>query len=120
MRKGYALQVTSWENDGDNYNTITMDGLSKEDVPIIITFCTLFYSKSNNNGGLGNSSYSEQYLIDTAVGNFEKEYPELANQELQYDLGLGGNEYYAARVFDSVKVLYIPVDIEDVTKDFIQ
>lgn len=27
IKAGYQVQVTSWENDGDNYNTISIDGL---------------------------------------------------------------------------------------------
>lgn len=30
IKAGYRLTVTSWENDADNYRTVSVDGLSEE------------------------------------------------------------------------------------------
>jgi hypothetical protein len=33
---GYQVSVTSWENDGDNYRTETIPGLSKEGAQFLV------------------------------------------------------------------------------------
>ena len=39
MKKGYTLRVTSWENDGDLYNTIDTHTDSKEVLKGLIAIC---------------------------------------------------------------------------------
>ena len=51
--KGYRLTVTTWENDADNYNTKTIEGLTFLETKFYVGFCKLFGSSCNNEG-IGN------------------------------------------------------------------
>lgn len=37
IKKGYALALTTWENDGDNYNTVTKYGLTEKEIKMYIS-----------------------------------------------------------------------------------
>ncbi len=50
IKAGYRLTVTSWENDGDNYNTKSQDGLTKEESVFLVELITLFKSRHNRHG----------------------------------------------------------------------
>ena len=54
--KGYIVEVTSWENDGDNYDTIQKFEASKEFVDVVTCLAPLFKSRCNNRGRFGNTS----------------------------------------------------------------
>ena len=42
---GYRVEVTSWENDGDNYNTKSISGIKSESaVKFIVEICKLHKS----------------------------------------------------------------------------
>jgi len=42
--KGIKLDITSWENDGDHYRTISIQGLSEESAKFYVEFANLFTS----------------------------------------------------------------------------
>jgi hypothetical protein len=44
LKPGYLLKITTWENDGDNYNTKELHGLSEMETNFVIDVCELFYS----------------------------------------------------------------------------
>lgn len=53
---GYGVEITTWENDGDNYKTVSVYGLDKNEVSFIVEFCKHFYSENSQKAkGLGNS-----------------------------------------------------------------
>jgi len=55
MEKGYTLSVTSWENDGDNYQTKRKTYQSKEQALEIQKMCkAIFISSCNGEKGIGN------------------------------------------------------------------
>lgn len=130
---GLRLQVTTWENDGDNYNTESMDGLSKDEVRFIIHVCKLFKC-----GDLGNEElHGEQFALKMQVHltNFDGEIPEdwlpededideaEALSDFYHDrlgdLGIHSTEYGYWRVFESAEVFEIPTTIKNVTKQFV-
>lgn len=59
--KGYILEVTSWENDGDDYDTIQKRGVSTGLVDVVTKLFPLFKSKHSRNDrtGFGNTSENE-------------------------------------------------------------
>lgn len=64
---GYQLHLTTWENDGDNYNTEIISGLTREDTRFFIQIASRFTSVNNRYGaigGLGNDFVSGNTLID--------------------------------------------------------
>lgn len=120
---GYNLEVTSWENDGDNYKTNTVNYSNKEFAIAVQNMCqTLFRSKNNGDGGVGNSIEGD-YSNDLIIEFFE------ANKLLQigvdmddedaiidacfnygYEL-LGSSEYYDFRVCSSAELYYVDENI---------
>lgn len=130
--KGYQLQVVSWENDGDNYQTRTVSGLTKEEVEFLIVFLNAItnsgyeneyheYDKSFRDG----MADAEEKIFDDILEHYEnKEIPEkfkqmVEDKDADYSAYLTGNsECYFFRVYESHKVFYFPDDIEDVTEQF--
>lgn len=135
ISKGYTLEVTSWENDGDNYNTIFKTVDSKELAEALYKMCKiLFASKNNGGGGIGNSCDLTEKLKDKIMSFIEAN-PILVNSLKDenesfddmdeddkkdvycdicshwiYEL-LGGSEYYYCRVASKIDVTYSDKDI---------
>jgi len=135
--KGYRLTVTSWENDGDSYNTTITEGLTLPQVKLLVELALLHKSKNNWPAGFGNMyepNDREQKTYVAAMRTLFKRHPPEAMpdeniaeyldtedfgdcaHEFVHDL-FGSSEFYT-RVYESHKVEWIPEDIliEDVTK----
>jgi hypothetical protein len=70
---GYELQVTTWENDGDNVQTKLMGGLEKEDIYFYIELVGHFKSNSSPNClGLGNAEVDRDVLVPLIDGLLAK------------------------------------------------
>jgi len=55
MKTGHTLEVTSWENDGDNYRTLSLHCKSIDEVYALEhMFKTIFISSNNGDDGIGN------------------------------------------------------------------
>jgi hypothetical protein len=120
INKGYTLEVTSWENDGDNYNTKfkTVDTL--EEAFKLYKICKEVFNSRN---GVGNSMCREdaykliRYVEENSnmFSDLEEEDLEEDNlvdyfQDLAYEL-MGSSEDYDFRVCESVEITYSPEDI---------
>lgn len=57
IQPGYALSLTSWENDADCYKTQTFTGLPEADVKFLIALAKLFYSTNGSKKGFGGASW---------------------------------------------------------------
>jgi hypothetical protein len=111
IEKGYTLTVTSWENDGDNYNTESMTVETLEEARRIYRVCNELF-KSDDEGGVGNSmsGENEEVIEEYIENNPELNLTEGEIRDLSYDL-MGSSEYYDYRVCESVSVTYSPKDI---------
>lgn len=128
IKAGYQISITSWENDGDNYNTITISGLTKDRVKYIIAMCKLF--ASDNHGNLCECSYDSPEVSLAVIDMLavaSAYHDVLEEDEIEYikedpmdymTKVLGSGEYFTFRAFDSYTVHYVPVDIADVTAEF--
>ncbi len=47
--KGYTLYVSSWENDGDNYQNKTVTVETEEEARKIVFICNTLFQSSNSN-----------------------------------------------------------------------
>lgn len=123
LPKGYTLSVTSWENDGDYYNTEDYTVDSKDIAKELLDFCNLCKSGSNNKTTIGNGyANSRQALIVEFFKQHQllSEYLEIdvndkdsimdAFYELTCEL-FGSSEYYDCRAFSDATVIYSPVDV---------
>lgn len=54
MKEGYAIAVKSWENDGDNYQTRWVYGLTTQECKDIAEVLPLFVSDWDDNNLFGN------------------------------------------------------------------
>lgn len=134
---GYRIAVTTWENDGDNYKTSTLEGLSKEKVQYYCDLLKPFgHSCHYGVGNLGNiyqfnEGQEEQLLthyrnilekhkgvLDIDGDIFNDDLTDIFNDEL-YDLDVRGGDQ-ETRVVESIKVEYTPqaITFDDVTEEF--
>lgn len=81
---GLRLSITSWENDGDDYRTVVVNGLTEEDVRFYLELAADFRSDSGSCSGRpgdrGNVSvpaYDLYTLVKGALGS----HPALSAQE---------------------------------------
>lgn len=144
--KGYLVTVTTWENDGDNYNTVTKKGII--DMPqLIIELQMLKLLRLDNR----EYSFANQYEVSDEMvkeigaafrkiiteGNWqntfetiwERKVDEINDEEMFqiisdtfYDYGAhGSGDSFAIRVVETIRVEWLQEDIqlEDVTEDFI-
>jgi hypothetical protein len=132
---GYRISITSWENDGDNYKTEVLEGLTKERVKLYTDICKALYrnyGKMPRIANLYEPTESELEAFNKVMlkvrkaneSEFDKDTTdEETMQETMYDiasdLGLVGSEFFS-RVCESFKVEYIntPIVLHDVTDEF--
>jgi hypothetical protein len=132
---GYQLHITSWENDGDNYKTQIISGLTKEDVQFYLHFLNHF----GNDGSYGNEntyeySDAEKIAITNAYEKCRPTSPELLEKvkrsiirwetsndscDWVYDTIGFGEEGECYRVFDDYEVYLIKKPIPNVTEEFV-
>ena len=134
---GYRVTITSWENDGDNYQDTIHEGQTKERVEYILELCKLF-NRDDELGNMIEPNDKERLAAEDAIRVvMEKHRAVLTEDELEQlaiesdpnnkyggpefsgvvSEYLDSSEYYLYRVYDSAKVEYIPHEIrmDDVT-----
>ncbi len=143
LRPGYMIQVTSWENDADNYRTETIDGLpKKEDVSFLIDWVKTFLSNGNRREktgleNLGNAEIEDAHLM-RVLANLRVKHPnistylkELILRIIEDEDGIFGlvvallsepveYEWGHCRVYDNHSVYFIPelISLEDIADQF--
>lgn len=133
IKAGFMLEITSWENDADNYQTIQISGLTKEKTQLYINIIKLFkcnhYSNDGNFGNLYDEYESDTVkkasdavvalllAFDEVDGEDERTHAleEISDYMTQF---LGCGENFVFRAYDSHKVYFVPTDIEEVTGEF--
>ena len=102
IKKGYYLEITTWENDGDNYKTHIMEGLSEAEARHYKGFTDQFQigwdhenETSNYKAYLIKSCH--KYLLDVDIHGHD---------DIIFDV-IG--EYY--RVVESCKVFFNPSEV---------
>jgi hypothetical protein len=131
---GYLIRVTSWENDGDAYNTAEVN-VSSKDVAYALTQLALLFKSTNTSDGIGNMyepSEDGYNLVVETLYAFHKKYGNILEVSVEdeeditdayigiaSDLGLVGSEFYT-RVCEQVSVYYLPQDVivQEVTEQF--
>lgn len=140
FKQGYLFSLTTWENDGDNYQTQIVDGLTKAQAQFYVDLAIMHYSKNGYQKpvGFGNiyepdeAEETEYLAVLKALGekhiealkSLDSEFKiELLDdgdylQDLMYDVGLR-SEFYT-RVTDKFSVCFVPEEINlvDCTNNF--
>lgn len=124
LSKGYTIEVTSWENDGDNYNTKSITVDNRELAKAISEMCNTIFTSHNNKEcrGIGNGQnvkdaekiiipFMKEHLIlcGDEINPKDKDLIDFC-RELNFEL-MGSSEFYYSRVCESCTVLYSPEDI---------
>lgn len=140
---GYIMTYRTWENDGDNYKSHRLEGLTEQTVKDIKEFLELFHSENypkNGKRSFGNAyghldiggiisrrtamvdaivsaKYKPEELedIDDEFLEVEDEIRELISEYL------GHSSDYESRVYNNdLKIIYNPAEVvlEDVTTQF--
>jgi hypothetical protein len=146
LKAGYRITVTSWENDADNYRTITRDGFSFKQAQLICELLSHMGSRSNapkealqfgnmyepefGNDGEAVVEFWRELLAKHPVAAKELEFvpgEDIDDEDLFYQFGEVVSEFtgsgdFFTRVVENVKVEYLPHDItlENVTTEFPQ
>lgn len=87
IKAGYQLIIDSWENDWDSFKSMTLSGLSKEEVHFYIDLLKNFDSESCHEGGFGNESIDDNVLVDY-VNTVLLRHP-LVSEEITKNYNLG-------------------------------
>lgn len=126
VKPGFAMGVTTWENDGDNYKTEYIYGLTEQQMVALLCVFEMFGSKNNHQGpGFGNISSDDDFQrLEINEALTEEFSPALAEAigfdygtdreqildvvwDFLYEMGVAGGEFYLTRVVESVKVYKI-------------
>lgn len=133
---GYLIRVTSWENDGDNYNTKEIEVSTEQEARTVSALCDLLRSRYrvswDTYGNMYEPSDTDRAKFATAVAQIpgikefvQSVFPDIeelqedpecgfgymdAVRDILYDLGLAGGEFYT-RVCETVEIYYIPADV---------
>ncbi len=131
---GYMLELHTWENDVDNYRSVSIYGLELDDLKFLIKFFSCFKSSSSAEYKFGNFGNSEiiPESSDKLMSNFKeifnlcppsspdifRDFKETIDndwgvEDLIYDIVGIWCEGERYRVVDCFSVFYIPVEIEN-------
>ena len=69
---GYRLTVKSWENDGDNSNTVVLEGLTESKTPYLVDICKLFDHSHDYGNRLCNMYEPENHEIKRVKAAIKK------------------------------------------------
>lgn len=122
LKKGYIVSITTWENDGDNYNTVIKHYNTKEEIDAIVKLAELF-DRSSEISNMYDPNEDEEQSYNDAINLFVSEHPSIgtpdAVRDLMYDLGLCSNEFFT-RVTEKIEVIHIKEDViaEDISKSY--
>ena len=121
IKKGYTVEVESWENDGDNYRTRTLTVDNKDYALAILNMCKVLFN-DDYDVGIGNMidgendeafskiiAYVSNKPIITEGAKTDTEKVDIV-LNINYDL-LGSSEFYISRVFESGSIVYSSEDI---------
>lgn len=125
VEKGYTIKVVSWENDGDNYNTITKTVATIEEakahfnllnVDSDLVHQTLKYRDIR----IGNSRVIKEkakekvfyLMVENGLASDDEDLDIVYNRFSEvYNNYCGYSEDYIHRVVDAVSITYSPEDI---------
>lgn len=124
IKKGYNIEVTSWENDADNYRTKTYTVETLEFAEVILKMCKELFETYHDGKQIGIGNMTDREDHESRIIQWVKKNPAIfKNKEtikdvyvvdyimdLNYSL-MGGSEYYHSRVFDKGCIYYSEKDV---------
>lgn len=86
-KKGILLKITTWENDGDHYQTQEHQGLTNDQAAFMIKIANLFTSANNpHSPGFGNCDISDIDVqkLESALEKIILEFKDLSNENFDF------------------------------------
>lgn len=130
IKKGYNIHITSWENDGDFYNTKVKVIQTQEEAKFYLEWLNIFGSRHNwkdRPAGLGNEmglkydgDVMQSALAYTNELRIKYDLEVWSSVEEFWDEScdvLGSSEFYDFRVFERAEVYYIEQDLNPINLD---
>ena len=125
---GWWIEVTTWENDGDNYSTKIHEfevGDSMAFIQLAVKYAQLHEHDSDFSNMFDPTDEEREernHALEELIESFnlsEEWDADSLDQYFGYALGIMGEDFYT-RVVEMIKVYYTPVDIiaEDHTAKF--
>jgi hypothetical protein len=139
LSKGWTFEVTTWENDGDNYNTKRYTVNTEEEARAVLDLLELFKNDDDVNNLYEPVDEELGYLAvvffewarrhPTFFSTISKKPVEEFNEEqivdlvvsgIGYKMSLSGNSDFYTRVVESYKIFHAEEDIfvEEVSDQF--
>lgn len=126
IKAGYRITVVSWENDGDNYRTKTVDGLDEATARYHVDLLKLL--SNNKFGNMYDPSTEEIDEFRAEIIKVMEAHNQIS-EEAKYsfdhaleDVGeyTGYGEDFYTRVVERIAVEYVPqeIELEDVSSKF--
>lgn len=116
IKQGYMVQITSWENDGDCYNTKTFDGLSQMQTISLVAFCEFLQEYGSEQPSASDIDFSKFVQFNDYAGfsGWDSEASQEYFEELAYEVVGCGYETEYLRVLESYKVYNVPADMQEI------
>lgn len=134
---GWRIEVTSWENDGDYYNTKILEGLNEDVARFYIELAHLFGDSGIEAANACDNAEVEWDKLIPAFKAIIAKYPSalskiwqqpdeaeiaesLSDDQIEDSIGdvayniLGASEFYVFRVFESYRAYYFPDPIKSI------
>lgn len=133
IKAGYGIIVDSWENDFDNFRSISVHGLTENEICCYVELAILLGKSSWEGpgcfGNIYNPSEEEVENFEDVLINIAAKYTNIFDEEEHYvdycqdmlhDM-FGSSDYFTRRCED-ISVYYIPEEITlaNVTDKFIK
>lgn len=118
---GYIVEVTTSENDSDNYKTEVVNGLSREEAKFIHQYCSLFNSCNyHKDPGFGNAKIRKRHdELSVLVTNMYLDHgfdptnvPDAVHEESLDELIGWWNDGENHRVLEGITVYENPEPVE--------
>ena len=111
--KLFEVTFETWENDGDDYNTLSIFTTNKKDVNFYIALAQQFFSTHDyrNSHGLGNDSYADETL-EEVVQDLIEEHPKMSKELKNEWLNVIGKPQLTYRKL-CAEILSVPIQYEE-------
>lgn len=139
MSKVFNLEISSWENDGDENNVTIIEDLTAEDVAFYTELCQRFKSKNapDSKNGLGNQENSPE-VYQKLISELLDKHPHVSEEtRVMWQEALEHNaaysvlihtvlgtpaqhEWYFARAVQDVKVIEIDNYLDRMTPNWVR
>ena len=129
LKTGYNVFITSWQNDGDDYNTVVYNTTDPEVVQGIVDSLKIFKESHRKEGFFGNIfdgelpmeavdlvfPFMERYWGDSIVD--DEEGRRCSVEDFLWDMGIFTGDW--VRICDKIQVFFVD-SFEDMTGDFVK